>query len=74
MRAPAAAAGLGDLQRFLESGFDTFAAMKGARDFVATVQTRETELAAALFGARPHESGSGSMARALNLLPGADRE
>ena len=31
MRGPAAAAGLGALQRFLECGFDTFAAMARAR-------------------------------------------
>ena len=34
MRAPAAAAGLGSLQNFLETGFDAFAAMRGADDFL----------------------------------------
>lgn len=51
MRAPARAAGLAELQRFLESGFDTFKAMKGAREFLATVGARERALAQALFGA-----------------------
>ncbi|CAG1017765.1 hypothetical protein BURC_02453 [Burkholderiaceae bacterium] len=51
MRAPARAAGLAELQRFLESGFDTFKAMKGAREFLATVGTRERALARALFSA-----------------------
>ena len=31
MRGPAQVAGLGDLQAFLESGFETFRAMRGAR-------------------------------------------
>ncbi|MBI5255019.1 MAG: hypothetical protein HY855_00860 [Burkholderiales bacterium] len=52
MRGPARAAGLGDLQRFLESGFDTFGAMKGAEPFLAIVQAREEALAAALFDPR----------------------
>jgi hypothetical protein len=53
MRGPAAAAGLGSLQRFLESGFDTFAAMagrpRGAEQFLDTVRSREAALIAALF-------------------------
>lgn len=53
MRGPAAAAGLGSLQRFLESGFDTFAAMtrrpRGAEEFLETVRSREHALIAALF-------------------------
>ena len=49
MRGPAQAAGLADLQRFLESGFDTFGAMKGAADFLGWVGARERALAAALF-------------------------
>lgn len=51
MRGPAAAAGLSELQHFLERGFDTFKAMKGAQDFLGTVRRREQELAAALFSA-----------------------
>ena len=48
MRAPAAAAGLADLQRFLETGFDTFAGMArrsgAAEHFLATVEQRERAL------------------------------
>lgn len=51
MRGPATAAGLADLQRFLEQGFDTFKAMRGAQDFLGTVRQREEALAAALFTA-----------------------
>lgn len=50
MRAPAQAAGLGALQSFLENGFDTFREMRGAREFLDTIATRERELAARLFG------------------------
>lgn len=51
MRAPARAAGLDELQHFLETGFDTFAAMRGAGEFLALVGERERALAAALFEA-----------------------
>lgn len=53
MRGPAKAAGLGELQRFLESGFDTFKAMNGAEQFLATISARERALAEALFAYRP---------------------
>jgi hypothetical protein len=53
MRGPATAAGMGSLQRFLETGFDTFAAMAGqprnAEGFLETVEQRETALLAMLF-------------------------
>lgn len=49
MRAPARAAGLSALQRFLEAGFEAFAAMRGAAPFLDTVGARERALAAALF-------------------------
>lgn len=49
MRGPASAAGLQDLQRFLESGFDTFRAMKGAGEFLATVKAREQHWGETLF-------------------------
>ncbi|NCT82724.1 MAG: hypothetical protein GXC94_06245 [Comamonadaceae bacterium] len=49
MRGPAQLAGLGTLQAFLESGFDTFRAMRGADEFLATVRQREEALARALF-------------------------
>lgn len=50
MRGPAAAAGLAELQRFLETGFDTFKAMHGAQVLLDTISQRERKLAAALFG------------------------
>lgn len=46
MRGPARAAGLGSLQDFLETGFDTFAKMTGkgrsAKVFLSTIETRES--------------------------------
>ncbi len=79
MRGPARAAGLGELQAFLEAGFDTFRAMKGAEEFLATVRTREEALSAALFAADTSEAigaadaaltpAGPSMARALAALP-----
>ena len=44
MRGPARAAGMGALQTFLEGGFDAFGAMGGAREFLATIESRETAL------------------------------
>lgn len=49
MRGPAAAAGLGALQSFLERGFDTFRDMRGADQFLGTIASRERVLAADLF-------------------------
>jgi hypothetical protein len=55
MRGPASAAGLGSLQRFLESGFDTFATVAkgrgGADAFLATIRDRERRLMDVLFDA-----------------------
>jgi hypothetical protein len=51
MRTPARLAGLPELQAFLEAGFDTFGAMRGAKDFLDTVESRERALAAWLFAA-----------------------
>ncbi len=46
MRGPAKAGGMGSLQRFLESGFDTFANMSGrgsnAAEFLNTIRLRES--------------------------------
>jgi hypothetical protein len=53
MRGPARAAGLSALQDFLETGFDTFREMRGARDFLDLIASRERGLAAALFAADP---------------------
>ena len=62
MRGPAHAAGLAALQAFLEKGFDTFKAMGGAREFLATIELRERELARRLFegAAAPIAGASGS--------------
>ncbi len=49
LRGPAHAAGLGSLQEFLERGFDTFRAMKGAEGFLSLVAERERDMAARLF-------------------------
>lgn len=53
MRTPASAAGLGSLQRFLESGFETFAAVArvpgGVERFLATIREREERLMLSLF-------------------------
>lgn len=57
MRAPARAAGLGELQHFLETGFDTFKAMRGAREFLDTIGARERRLATTLFEASLHADG-----------------
>ena len=56
MRRPAAAAGLGQLQDLLESGFDAFLAMHGAQEFLATVEFRERRLASELFTAILNDS------------------
>ena len=49
MRRPAAAAGLNSLQQFLETGFDAFARMGGADDFLKLVRLRESEWIRSLF-------------------------
>lgn len=55
MRGPASAAGLSDLQRFLESGFDTFAGMSkrngAVEHFLASVADRERRLMDLLYDA-----------------------
>jgi hypothetical protein len=42
MRKPAALAGLEDLHRFLEQGFQAFRSMAGAHEFLAIINQRET--------------------------------
>lgn len=49
MRGPAHAAGVGTLQRFLETGFDTFADLREPRQFLDLIAGRERALAARLF-------------------------
>lgn len=55
MRGPAEAAGMGALQKFLEAGFDTFAAMartrQGTQTFLNLVADRESAWIATLFDA-----------------------
>ncbi len=57
MRGPAQVAGLAALQGFLESGFDTFRAMRGASEFLTVVQQREDALATGLFRSDPASLG-----------------
>jgi hypothetical protein len=57
MRGPARLAGLPELQTFLEAGFDTFRAMRGAQHFLDTVVRREQAIAAWLFSATASEGG-----------------
>lgn len=49
MRGPAQAAGLAALQGFLERGFDTFRAMRGAEIFLSLIASRERAMAAMLY-------------------------
>ena len=51
MRGPAAAAGLGSLQKFLEAGFDAFQTMRGADEFLKRIELRETDWIEQLFDA-----------------------
>ena len=69
MRAPARAAGLSELQQFLEAGFDTFREMNGAGDFIAMVESRERALASSLFEADVSNPAAESVRRALLCLP-----
>ena len=61
MRGPAHAAGLGALQEFLELGFDTFKAMKGAGEFLSRIGDNERALALALFGTRSDDALLGQL-------------
>ncbi|HYW56284.1 MAG TPA: hypothetical protein VE934_04950 [Polaromonas sp.] len=49
MRAPAQAGGLSALQNFLEAGFDAFAEMRGASQFLSLIESRESIWIASLF-------------------------
>jgi hypothetical protein len=70
MRGPARAAGLASLQAFLERGFDTFGAMKGADEFLAMVGQREQPLIRSLFAADSSATGAEPALReALGQLP-----
>lgn len=50
MRQPARLAGLGALQDFLERGFGSFRGMRGAREFLAIVDERESQICDAIIG------------------------
>ena len=66
MRAPAAAAGLSSLQAFLEAGFDAFSDMKGATEFLAMIEKRESRWIDALF----EDEAVASETKLLELLAG----
>jgi hypothetical protein len=71
MRAPAIASGLGSLQHFLETGFETFAQVvrqRGADEFLGIVQAREAALIALLFDADP-KACEAAFGRALGEVP-----
>lgn len=57
MRGPAKGAGLAELQHFLETGFDAFKAMKGAREFLSIIDNRERQFARALFESSLYTEG-----------------
>lgn len=57
MRQPARAAGLSDLQDFLERGFCAFRAMNGADEFLAALHERETAILDEIF-AKPRRARS----------------
>ncbi len=69
MRGPARAAGLAELQQFLETGFDTFRAMHGANDFINIVRERERAFASSLFAANGTEPAFTRLSDALARLP-----
>jgi len=48
MRQPARLAGMAALQDFLERGFASFRTMRGAQEFLATIQERETQIMTAI--------------------------
>lgn len=62
MRNPARLAGLEALQHFLESGFDAFACLGDAKDFLSTIHERESHWVAAFF-----EQPLSACSQALNL-------
>ncbi|HEY8049443.1 MAG TPA: hypothetical protein VIE63_09740, partial [Ramlibacter sp.] len=71
MRGPSVAAGLSGLQRFLEAGFDTFAAMaRGghAPTFLGTIEQRESALIAEMFDT-PAVACETRLARLLGQAP-----
>ena len=53
MKAPATMWGLSHLHRFLEKGFDAFVGMRGAREFLQTINHRELVINERLFAGDP---------------------
>lgn len=53
MKAPAELWGLSHLHHFLQRGFDAFSGMRGAREFLATIERRESEVNRRLFAEDP---------------------
>lgn len=53
MKAPAAMWGLAHLHRFLQRGFDAFAAMRGSHDFLQATNRRELTINKRLFAGDP---------------------
>ncbi|HEX5694659.1 MAG TPA: hypothetical protein VFY00_08600 [Arenimonas sp.] len=58
-RLPARAAGLSELQGFLERGFAAFEALGGAGDFLEAIGRREREVSRRLFAGAPDPFGAG---------------
>jgi hypothetical protein len=58
-RMPARAAGVMDLQAFLERGFDAFRARDGADSFLGRIEAGEREVSRRLFAAHPEPFGPG---------------
>jgi hypothetical protein len=52
-RRPARAAGFGELQEFLQRGFEAFRRMGGAAEFLKTIDTRERAILERLFAGHP---------------------
>jgi hypothetical protein len=70
MRGPARAAGLGALQQFLESGFDTFAGLQNPAAFLDLIASRERAMVSALFAATSCEGLPAEFRQAENASPG----
>lgn len=54
LRGPATTAGFGELQHFLESGFNAFRQLKGADDFLHAIQQREHAAMKRIFSGAEH--------------------
>jgi hypothetical protein len=68
MRQPARLAGMAALQDFLERGFASFRTMRGAKEFLATIQERETQIMTAIAN-----GATDPFPDPLNFRPASDR-